>query len=304
MIIDGWQVFIPAAAEQQRQAVLDKLDQVDIDEIPANALGQSIAQEIVEALSEVKRWMAEVETVSKELRTPYFEQAKKIKATSDTFLLPVAQRFAQVDRKLAEYEAEKKRIEIQLERQRQAEADRLRREEEAKQRAAEEERRRQEQAERDRLAEIQRKALEATNAKLKAEAEEIMRAERERQAAAEAQREAERQAERDRLTTVDSQLVKYDAPKTDGVSVKVAYEFDITDPLALLVWCKANGRGWYNPERLADCFFKRDVMEAINSPGFDYASVPGLTVRKVVSSTVRKAKGPKVVNVSATRVEL
>ena len=304
ILIDGWDVTIPAAAEQSRQSMLSLLESVDVEgQLPANGTGQCLADEIAAAMSQAKAWMAEVERVSKELREPYFQQSKKIKAASDTFVMPLAEVLARLGRKLAEYEAEKKRIEANLERQRQEEAARLRRGEEARQRAAEDERRRQEQAERERLAEIERATLAESNAKRRAELEAEAERERQRQATSDAEREKARLAEQEKLATIDNGGLRYEAPKTEGVSVKVSFEFEITDPLALANFAKQNGRGWINQERFCEAFFKRDITEYINCPGVDL-DIPGLAIRRAVATTVKRAKGPRTLNVASTSVSL
>lgn len=303
MVLSGWDITIPPSAEQARQEVLNAMAAADLEgEIPQNGLGQGIAGEIAAVMSNVKTWMAEVERVSKALREPYFDHAKKIKATSDVFLMPVAERLAKLGQKLAEFEAEKKRVEIELERQRRAEAERLRREEEERQRQAEAERRRQEQAERDRIELLERDAKKASSEAQRKRLEDEAAEERKRQDEAQTARDNQRLAEQQQLAAIDTGGVRYDAPQTQGVSVKVAYEFEIQDPVALLKWCWDRKPAWINVPRLLESFYKRDITEYLNSA--TDRNIPGLRVYQAVAANVRRQRTPRALTVQSTKTEL
>lgn len=337
IVLTAWDVITTPVAEVERQSLLDKLDAADFDgELPANSLGQSIADQMAQALSVVTGWMGALENLSKTLRQPYFEHAKRIKATSDEFMFPLAQRVADLQAKLAEFEAEKKRVEIALERQRQAEAAEARRKEEEIQRQAEAERRRQEQVERERLDAIEREQrrieterqreiqeaarqarmienaqaradaqakanqLAAEEAERKRLAEIARKQESDRQAAADMQRDQQRQAEQERLVAIDQGGLRYDAPKTEGVRVNVGWEFDITNQRHFAEWCWKTGKTFVREV----VFDKRAMTQWINDPTTDRANLPGLAVRQVIGATVRKAKARPVITVQSSKVEL
>jgi hypothetical protein len=223
--LNGWFIDVTSRAEQARADMLAELEAADYDgELPQGAVGQQIASDMVLAIGRSKAFRAEVERVSKELREPYFNHAKKIKATSDLFVAPVAEVEARISQRLAEFEAAKRRIEIELERRRQEEA-----------------------------------------AKAGVPVESI---------------------------------THYEAPKTEGVQVKVAYEYEVTDRRAFVEWCWRTGKAFINDIT----FFKRDVMEYINSQDVD-RNIPGLRVYQAVGTTVKRAKGPRTLTVQS-KVEL
>lgn len=296
----GWDVTIPSEAEQSRQAVLDVLDAADFDgSIPATELGQSIANEISAALGQCDAFMADVERMSKDLRQPYFEMSKAIKAKGDEFNMPLAVKRRELHNKLAEFEAAKVRAEQHQRELKEREAAQLRREEEARQRAAEEQRQADEKAERDRLAAIQRAALDAQNAKARAECEAAWKAEQARQAQAEADRNAQRDADQQKLAVIErSKELCFEAPKTAGVAVKVAFDFEVENKEQFAKWCWSSGRGhWIRALEFA----KRDVCEYLNSDDAD-RNLPGCRVFQALGAAIKKPKN-RTIDVQA-RVEL
>jgi hypothetical protein len=215
--------------------------------------------------------------------------------------MELSEAIAELHSQLLDFESEKKRVERAINEQREREAAQKRQEEYERQQAAERERLRQEQAERERLAEIRRKSLEAANEKLKAECAAAYAAEQERQREADAKRELERQAEQQRLAAVVA--MPFETPKTEGLNVKVCFEFDVEDPVKFLLWCAANKPHWINISKLSEAFYKREVMEAINIPG-NGLSISGVRVFQALGAAVKKTKPSRTMTVQSQRVEL
>jgi flagellar biosynthesis GTPase FlhF len=270
--------------------------------IPYNPLGQDLAVEVKDALQKGNTFLADYQRAAEEWRKPDYDRFKAKKAASDKAVMELSEALGELHSQLLDFEREKKQVEERINRQRQEEAAAKLRAEQEAQRKAEEERQRQEQAERERLREIQRKQTEATNARLKAEFEAVAAAERQRQAEAEAQRQRERQAEQQRLEAA-ANVVPFEAPKTEGLSTKVVWEYDIEDPVVFLAWCAKERPSWINRTKLAEAFFRREIMEFLNSDGVE-RDMPGLRVYQALGAKVRAEKRPKMLTVQSRKVEM
>jgi hypothetical protein len=274
------------------------------DPLPVNALGQSVADEIREAISKGSTFLSEYEKAANAAREPFYERFKAMKAASDAAILAFAEALGALASDLRDFEAEKRRVEERINRQREEEAARAQREEEAKARAAEEERRRAEKAERDRLAEIERQQRAEQDAQRRAELERQAAVERERQAQAEAIRAREREQEEAWLAKLAAQPVeKFESARTEGANVKTPFAYEVTDVYALLAWCCGNRPGWVNEAKLLDAFYRREITAAINQPDANH-EIPGVRVYRELVLNVKKQRTTRAIAVQSSRVEL
>lgn len=268
--------------------------------LPVNAMGQSIADDIRDAASKAAAFLSEFERKAKADREPYYERFKQMKLHSDAAIMEFSAAVQDLKDTLKEFEAEKVRIAERINAQREAEARAQREAEAAKQRAAEEQRWREEQAERERLRLIEQAKAAEANAAKRAELEAKAAEERKRQEAAEAERERQRQAEQQRLAAIQAE--RFEAAKTEGVTNKTAFAYEFTNLIQAAIWIATNRPQWINRSRLEDAFFKRDITEFLNS-GAEIPEIPGMRIFRALSSTVKKAKGRKVIDVNS-KVEL
>lgn len=271
--------------------------------LPVSAIGQEIADDIAQAAGQAKAFLSEYERAAEAARKPYYERFKLMKGASDKAIMEFAEALGQLNSIITDFAREKRIVEERINRQRQEEAQRKLREEQEKARQAELERQRQEQAERDRLAAIERAKLEEKNAARRAELEKQEAEERKRQAEADALREQQRQTELVRMEQVAAVSV-FEAPKTEGVSARVAFEFDITDLNAFTRYCIEQRPHWINPGKLAEAFWKREITAYLNSDAAGDRAIPGLRVFQTMVASVKRAKTPRAITVASTRVEM
>lgn len=299
IVLDGWKA--PTIAGEAVQARAELIANLELLDAPIKS--QVAAEAAAEAIAEAKRWENDLEAASKACREPFFNHAKKIKATTDEFQLPEITAQKRVQNRLAEWEAEKLQAQRNLERQAREEAERLRRQEEERQRQARMERERQEAEARRRQEEIEAQQRAAAS---KAEQERLARqaAELKRQAEeAAAKRAQEEAAERARLAAIAPTPVAWEPPKTEGVNAGVVVEFDVTDQRRFAEWCWEHHRD----EWIRDIAFDKRAIMAWASKLPDDAPlprVPGLDLRRVASVAVRPKAKRRVYDVPSDRVEI
>jgi DNA segregation ATPase FtsK/SpoIIIE-like protein len=270
--------------------------------IPYNALGQDLAVEVKDALQKGNTFLADYQRAAEEWRKPDHDRWKAKIAASEKAVMELTKALGELHSQLLDFEREKRRVEESINRQRQEEAAAKLRAEQEAQRKAEEERQRQEREEQQRLAEIRRQAEAESNAKRRAELEAQEAAHRKAQAEWEAQRQRERQAEQQRLEAA-ANVVPFEAPKTEGLNTKVVWEYDIEDPVVFLAWCARERPSWINRTKLAEAFFRREIMEFLNSDGAE-RDMPGLRVYQALGAKVRAEKRPKTLTVQSRKVEM
>jgi hypothetical protein len=261
ILLNGWQPPVVAQFALERQAELKAA--LALYNKPVES--QEQADEVAALIGECERWESDIEAASEETRAPYFQHAKRIKATTDACQRVIIDARRPIQNHLANFEAEKLRVKQQLERQAAAEAERQRREEQEKIRLAEAERQQKEREERERLAEIERRKqevereaamvaeqlkqqaaaalsdpaktdllkqqmyLEEERRQAQAQLEAEEKAERERQVFAASERIRQHDAEQARLAAIAPAPVTWEAAKTEGVSAGTELEFEVVN---------------------------------------------------------------------------
>lgn len=269
------------------------------DGIAVDAMGQDIVTDIASAAAKANAWLAEYQRMADEWRRPDYERFKAKKAASDGAVLQLSEAIAELLSEVRDFEREKVRIERAINEQREREAREKAEAELKRQAEAELERRRQEDEERRRLEDLARAAHNQSDAQAKAALEAKASEERQRQRLAEIERDRARAAEEKRLATV-STVEKYEAARTEGVTTKIVYEFDVESKEALAMWCWKTGRAWVNDVT----FFRRDILQYLNQDGAD-RNIPGLRVYQSIGATIKKAKQARAIVVqSSSKTEL
>lgn len=97
--------------------------------------------------------------------------------------------------------------------------------------------------------------------------------------------------------------VTWEPPKTEGVNVSTELEYEVVDERAFAEWCWANGRShWVRRIEFAKAPITEELAKVPDTA--PVPTVPGLTIRRVASVRVKKAKQQRPVNVSAVKVGL
>jgi hypothetical protein len=97
--------------------------------------------------------------------------------------------------------------------------------------------------------------------------------------------------------------VTWEAPKTEGVTAGTELEWEVADERTFAEWCWANGLRYWVRRIEFDKRLVNDELAKVPDTA-PVPQIPGLTIRRVASVRVRKAKKPSVINVASTRVEL
>lgn len=300
IVISGWDPpIIAKEALAERHEITSALALMDVP-IKSAAVAQAAADIIAQA----RRFESDIEERSQEVRKPYFDHAKAIKACSDEFQRLVMTSRMKVERQLANWEAEQIRIKQNLERQAREEAERKRREEIEAQRREQQKRDEEAAREQERLRQIRIAAEAAQNANEQRRLQQEAEIERQRIVEATKLRQQQEEQERQRLAAIAPAPVTWEAPKAEGISAGVEVEYDITDDRAFAEWCWRTGREDWVREISFERRSIKSMCDKIPETG-PLPEVPGLSLKRVAAVRVAKAKkAQRALNAVTTMVEM
>jgi hypothetical protein len=304
IVLNGWEP--PKVGPVLDQMKLEVIALLEVAGMSSEIESQPHADELAKTIGLARRFIDDVEALSKALRSPYRMQADLIKKVTDGINGEVLLKMGPADNLLAEFETRKQLTKQHLDRQAEQSAA-VQREEAASIVAQNEQLRQAEEvAEAEEIEDLKRKVASAKGKEAREEATQRLADAIGKAAANAAQRKAQHEAEQGQLSTIAPAPISYQPEKTEGVNSKTALTWDVIDPKAFARWIWENNRDeWIREVQ----FNKRSITEWIEAQKLpkptDVPIIPGVKVTRVLAINVAKApRAKKAIDVATKHVPL